>query len=203
MRRFDLIALDLGNVLSMVDEQPATLQLAEMCGRAEAEVFEAVFSPERKAVFEAGAESWEDHALRAIDSLKLQMTLEQFRSVYESVLTPNQAIFPLIDRLAASYRLALCSNTAAPHWNLERGRLPFGNRFDPAIVSYLVGAMKPDRRIYETLAREACVAPGRILFIDDRQDNVDGARLAGITAVRYTGLAQLEDDLSELGVLPC
>ncbi len=203
MRRFDLIALDLGNVLSMVDEQPATIQLAGMCSRTEEEVFDAVFSPERKAIFEAGGESWEDHAVRAIDSLKLQMTLEQFRGVYESVLTPNEAIFPLVDRLAASYRLALCSNTAAPHWDLERGRLPFGQLFDPAIVSYLAGAMKPDRRIYEALAREACVTPERILFIDDRQDNVDGARRAGITALRYTGLAKLEDDLQELGVLPC
>jgi FMN phosphatase YigB (HAD superfamily) len=38
--------------------------------------------------------------------------------------------------------------------------------------------------------------PERILFIDDRPENVTGAETAGLFAIRYTGEAALREELS-------
>ncbi len=44
------------------------------------------------------------------------------------------------------------------------------------------------------------VDPGRIVFVDDRQANVDGAVAAGMRAVRFQGAQQLEVALVEMGL---
>jgi HAD superfamily hydrolase (TIGR01509 family) len=46
---------------------------------------------------------------------------------------------------------------------------------DATILSYQVGAMKPSPEIYEVAETAAGVPPNQILFIDDKQENVDAA----------------------------
>jgi FMN phosphatase YigB (HAD superfamily) len=40
----------------------------------------------------------------------------------------------------------------------------------------------------------------RILFIDDRAENVAGATAAGIKAIRFEGAVALRQDLASMGV---
>jgi len=82
-----------------------------------------------------------------------------------------------------------------------RERFEFFGWFDGVLVSGQVGLIKPDRRIYELLCSTFAIEPGNALFIDDRQDNVDGARAAGMDAVRFSSPEQLRSDLRERGVL--
>lgn len=198
---FDLVALDLGNVLSLVDESVGARELARLSGRPEQEVFAAVFAPGRKVRLETGRQTFDDFAAGCGERLGVTIPAGWFRAIYESVLTPNAAIFPLAERLLARRRVGLCSNTSAAHWELERRRLPFAGRLDPVIVSYEVGVMKPEAGIFHALASKARVSPQRVLFVDDRPENVDGAKRAGLQAVQFTGVARLERDLKELGVL--
>lgn len=195
------IALDLGNVLSLVDEGVGAREFSRLSGRPEREAFDEVFAPVRKVPIETGRQRFEDFSRECCDRLGVKMTLARFRKVYESVLTPNTAIFPLVERLLGAYRVGLCSNTSSVHWELERRRLPFGRRFDPAIVSYRVGVMKPEPGIFEALARQAGVDAARILFVDDRTENVDGARRAGLQAIEFRSVAGLEADLKRLRVI--
>jgi HAD superfamily hydrolase (TIGR01509 family) len=105
----------------------------------------------------------------------------------------------LVDEMLAQVRCAVASNTSEPHWSFERSRLPFGTRLQPEVVSYRVGAMKPDALFFEALCDMSGVAPERIVFTDDREDNVAGAARLGITALLYRGHEQLRRDLRSLG----
>lgn len=195
------IALDLGNVLSLVDEGVGAREFARLSGRPQREAFDAVFAPARKIPIETGRQTFEDFSRECCERLGVKIAVARFREVYESVLTPNTAIFPLVERLMRSHRVGLCSNTSSVHWELERRRLPFGRRFDPAVVSYEVGVMKPEPGIFEALARQAGVDAGRILFVDDRAENVDGAERAGLRALEFKSVAGLEADLKRLHVI--
>ncbi|MFI6905034.1 HAD family hydrolase [Nonomuraea sp. NPDC050394] len=62
---------------------------------------------------------------------------------------------------------------------------------DAVVSSAKVGHAKPGRRIYEIAAEQAGVAPERCLFIDDRLENVEGARAIGMTGIHYRGIADL------------
>jgi putative hydrolase of the HAD superfamily len=197
----ELIAFDLGNVLFMVDETNPTAALARLCGRPEAEVFDAVFSPARKALFEGGPQKWEEHVAQAVASLGLSLSEEEFTRTYTTALTPNLPMFPIVERLARRYRLAVASNTSRPHWEFMRAALPCRDLIDPAIISCEVGAMKPDRRFYEALIERSCVPAGRILFIDDRIENVGGASDAGLRAIQFKGVSELNAQLADAGLV--
>ncbi|WP_157246188.1 HAD family hydrolase [Nonomuraea typhae] len=62
---------------------------------------------------------------------------------------------------------------------------------DAVVSSAKVGVAKPDRRIYEIGAELAGVAPERCVFIDDRLENVEGARALGMTGIHYRAVADL------------
>jgi FMN phosphatase YigB (HAD superfamily) len=42
--------------------------------------------------------------------------------------------------------------------------------------------------------------PAQLLFIDDRQPNVEGAAAEGVRALRFTSSQQLEQDLRAAGL---
>lgn len=70
-------------------------------------------------------------------------------------------------------------------------RLGLGSRFDRLFFSCHIGTKKPDRAFFDHVASEIGVSPSEILFFDDRDSNVKGARDAGWRAERY----ELGDDL--------
>ena len=68
------------------------------------------------------------------------------------------------------------------------------------MFSCSVGVAKPDPRIYRIAAERLGVEPGECLFVDDQPPFVEGARAAGMDAVRLGGeIERLEDvlDLAE------
>jgi putative hydrolase of the HAD superfamily len=60
--------------------------------------------------------------------------------------------------------------------------------------------MKPDPRIFRLAIEKAGVAPEKIFFADDRIENVEGARLAGIEAIQFKSEKQLRQELNDRGI---
>lgn len=56
---------------------------------------------------------------------------------------------------------------------------PFLREFDLRFISGHMGVIKPDAEIYARLERESGVAPARLLFADDRIDNIRAAEARG------------------------
>jgi len=82
-----------------------------------------------------------------------------------------------------------------------RERFDFFDWFEGILVSGRVGVIKPDRRIYTLFYSTLAIDPSEALFIDDRQDNVDGAKAAGMDAVQFSSPERLRTDLRERGIL--
>ena len=57
--------------------------------------------------------------------------------------------------------------------------------FDGVVVSADVHTVKPDIRIYKHLLEKYSLKAEECLFIDDRADNVEGAKKAGMNAAQY------------------
>ena len=64
-----------------------------------------------------------------------------------------------------------------------------------------MGLRKPDPASYRRALDILGCAPGRVLFIDDREENVVGGLAEGINAIRFTGADALRGELERLGVL--
>ncbi len=196
-----LVAFDLGNVLCTVDETPASKQLAELCDKRWEDVHEIVFGQDQKQKFERCTLTFDEHAIRAIAFLGIDMPLDEFTRIYDSVLIPSESMFPLVARIAKSHRIALVSNTSEPHWKSAEQFLPFSSNLDPVIVSYEVGSMKPEPAFYDSLLTKSNVAKEEILFIDDLSVNIEAAQDSGMIAHQFTSQIELEKTLTELGVI--
>ena len=97
-----------------------------------------------------------------------------------------RGVFPaareLVDGLRGRVEVGCLSNSNALHWPRFLGEMGLEDAFDHHFSSHELGALKPDREIFDVVARRLGRAPGKILFLDDNQLNVDGAREAGFHA---------------------
>jgi putative hydrolase of the HAD superfamily len=119
----------------------------------------------------------------------------------QSVPLPNGGL-SILQELAASGKWMLgCLNNEAREPNEYRLRqFALHEAFDVAFSSCYVGLRKPQPAMYQR-ALDILGKPGdRVLFIDDRQENVTAAQAAGIKAIRFDGAGQLRRDLETLGV---
>lgn len=109
----------------------------------------------------------------------------------------------LVERLArAGNRLGLLSNTNPRDWEfMSRGQYPFlAQHFQHAVLSFEVGAMKPEAAIYAAAVERAGMPAGEVFFVDDMPENVAGARAAGLDAVLFTSAEDLKQELRQRGV---
>lgn len=72
--------------------------------------------------------------------------------------------------------------------------------FDVVFCSAEIGIAKPDVAIFTHAATVLGVAPEECFFTDDRPENVEGARLAGMHAEVFAGREPLARALADLGV---
>ena len=71
---------------------------------------------------------------------------------------------------------------------------------DHVVVSGEVGAAKPDPAAYRAVIERAGVPPERLVFVDDKQVNVDAAAALGMDAIRFRTAAELRATLRERGL---
>lgn len=115
---------------------------------------------------------------------------------------PNGALQILAELTASNLCMIGCLNNEARETNEYRFN-KFGLRkyFRVAFSSCYVGLRKPGLAIYRRAIDILGCAPERILFIDDRAENVDGGLAAGMKAIRFAGDSELREELTDLGVL--
>ena len=94
---------------------------------------------------------------------------------------------------AAGVTLACLSNDVSEWSLLLRGRFGLDRYIRTWVISGDIRVRKPDPRAFDALARALCVAPGDILFVDDRARNVQAARAAGLDAVLYEPTGSVVD----------
>jgi HAD superfamily hydrolase (TIGR01509 family) len=90
-----------------------------------------------------------------------------------------------LKRLAPRYPLYILTNTNPEHeviWaQTHRELLSY---FKTIFVSSRMGCRKPDAATYQKVARSIGLPCARILFFDDAAENIQGARIAGMHAIR-------------------
>ena len=99
---------------------------------------------------------------------------------------------------AARVPLALLSNMPREVRDGLRPTIEQAAPFAHTVFSCDVGVVKPDAAIYAHTASLLDVPAHHILFVDDRIENVEGARGSGMAAVHVTGLADLEREVGPL-----
>ncbi len=84
------------------------------------------------------------------------------------------------------YQTYVLSNAAADEFYRYFPKFSPLEAFEGVMISSDVHLIKPDVRIYECLLEKYQLNPEECLFLDDREDNVEGARKAGMQSMVFT-----------------
>jgi len=196
-----VVLFDLGGVLVELSGIPT--MLAWMQNRVSAEELMRMWlaSPTVRA-FETGKLAPEMFADQLIVELALPVARE--RLLHEVSLWP-QGRFPgaldLVGRIPRRYRRATLSNTNMLHWPKLMNEMRLNGVFDHHFASHLTGKIKPDEEAFHHVTQTLDCRADEVLFLDDNQLNIDGAKRAGMNAVQVKGVAQAEQVLVEAGII--
>lgn len=170
-----------------------------------ASVFES-FTPESDwALFDLGR--LDEAALAERIARRLSLQADDVRRLVDAIpphLVPIEPMVALARRLkAAGHRMFFLSNMPAPYAAaLQAANAFIGEVFDDGIFSAHVGLMKPQPAIFDAAGTRFALQPSATLFIDDHRGNVEAARSAGWSAIRYADPAQCEAEVLAAGWLP-
>ena len=135
--------------------------------------------------YEIGKLSSEQFRNLIREKFNLQISDNEFDRCWNSLLItlPKERI-KILQNLKKKYQIFLLSNTNEIHvqyfskqdyWN--------NNLFDKIYYSHIVGIRKPNVGIYEKIITENNLIPSEVLFFDDREENINAAKLLGIKTV--------------------
>ena len=191
------VVLDIGSVLEVIDDSvfPAPFELRHgLAPGASGAISDFAGDPGIGELTEA--------EVRAHVQLHLALSDEQadeymrdFWTWYCGTL--DQELFDWFAAQRGRFRTGIVSNSGPGAREAERHH-GFEAITDDIVYSHEVGLAKPDPEIYALAARRLGVEPQEIVFLDDSQRCVDGARAAGWHAVLHVDTATSITELEAL-----
>ncbi len=117
----------------------------------------------------------------------LDLSEEQLEAAWCSMLGEEiRGMAQLVDdAVTAGVEPVFLSDVSAFHYGLVSRKLSFMDRMAGAVLSYEVGALKPDPAMFETMEQRFCDGGVPTLYVDDRADCVEAARARGWQAYRF------------------
>lgn len=98
------------------------------------------------------------------------------------------------------YKTLICSNNFPARINGLDKRFDFLKDFDVAVFSHQVGFTKPTKEIFQELINKSALKPEEIVFSDDDESKMTGAKELGINTFLFTDFDGFLENLKELGV---
>jgi len=189
----EFVYFDLGNVLVSFDPAIACRNLQTRFGVPAETADRQIYASGLHDEYEHGritCRQYADQARQRLGRDESDMSDASFLDAISDMFTPIEIMPDVVaDTRRRLGRVGLLSNTCHAHWHwIRRQRWPISSCvFDATVLSYEIGSMKPDAAIYHAASRAAGVSPERILFLDDKPDNVHAARRFGWNAEACVG----------------
>jgi HAD superfamily hydrolase (TIGR01509 family) len=172
-----IVAFDLGKVLVDFDYSINARQIAARGTMPEEEIRKFIDHSPLLFQLETGRMTNEQFYEEVSQVTGFRGTMAEFSQYFADIFWPIEPMVAWSERLRArgipTYIFSNTNGLAVTH---IRRRFPFFSSFTGYIYSYEVGAMKPDPKMYEALERLAGKQGPEILYLDDRQENIEAGQ---------------------------
>ena len=112
----------------------------------------------------------------------------------------NRPLAEYFRRLRPSFKTGILSNSFVGAREREQDAYGFEDICDAIVYSHEVGHLKPEPTPYRIVCERLGVGPADVLFVDDVQANVAGARAMGMRAITFLhtrqAISEIEAQLS-------
>lgn len=194
------IFFDLGNVLIFFSHQKMCEQVAAYCDldlNFVKTMLDQYGDPHERG--HINSQTLFDECSRLSQKkLNFEMLMNSLSDIFE----PNDPVISIAHELKRKgHRLFLLSNTCDAHFNFALSQFPFLKSFDGYVLSYEVGARKPEKKIYEKALEIAGCRKDECFYTDDILPYVETARSLEIDAEQYKTPHDLVDHLTSRKIL--
>jgi FMN phosphatase YigB (HAD superfamily) len=126
----------------------------------------------------------------------------ELAQLWASAFTPDAQVLAVVDDVAPGVTRSLLTNNDA----LLRDALPLvlptvHARIAIPLFSATIRVTKPSPAAFAAALAVLGAAPADVLFVDDSESNIDGARRMGIATIHFTSAESLRSELTGAGVL--
>lgn len=192
---------DIGNVLLFFDHNRGMKQVADLCAVDPGVIYELVMQEGLGEQYETGKISSEEACERILSVAKARPPAQAIIDAWCRIFKPNEPLFDVMHQLKGQgIRLILLSNIGDSYYRYITKTYPVFDCFDDAVLSYRVGAMKPDKKIFQAALDATSSLPEECFYLDDIQEFVDVAKEMGIDAEQYVDTPTLLKQLQERGL---
>lgn len=107
----------------------------------------------------------------------------------------NRPLADYFRRLRPRFKTGILSNSFVGAREREQDAYGLQDMCDTIVYSHEVGHLKPAPAAYRIVCERLGVVPGEVLFLDDVQANVEGARAVGMRAISFSDTKQAISDI--------
>lgn len=193
------IVFDIGKVLAYFEPEKYVDSL-EYDKDTREKILSAVFYNPLWAEFDRGAMSTEEfeEAFVANAPEYEEQIRETFRNMGGTTEIMPYTMEWIKDLKSRGYQLYVISNYAEYMFEQTKHKLEFLSYLDGAVFSYQQKVIKPNRKIFETLLNQYHLKAEECVFIDDRPENVEGAKALGFYGIPFQNFEQASAKLNKL-----
>lgn len=198
------VIFDYGKVLSQPQHDSDIEAMATTCGLPR-QSFESLYWQYRPAYDEGhldGRGYWQAIAEQSNQTFAEDKLLTLIKLDGESWSRPNEPTLQWAEELRKHGLLTPILSNMPYDVGKYVKRCTWISDFKPSIYSCDIGCMKPDRAIYEHCLKLLRLPAEQTLFLDDREENVEGARQLGIHSVCFATLEQATKETADKFALP-
>ncbi len=186
---YKAVIFDFGNVLCGVERGNFVRKAARHARAMDAEaLLNALWGTELEYEFETGKFDSHEYFRRvqALADLDPAYSYEQFVEDYKSIIVPNpDGECGLETAAGLGVRMFVLSNTSFLHASVIFDNEVLGTYPELYMLSYKLGVMKPDLRIWKRLLEYTRLEPADCLYVDDIEEYCEAARSLGMSAFCY------------------
>jgi putative hydrolase of the HAD superfamily len=196
MAKYSVIVFDLGKVLVDYDYSPAIGKLNRIqpgLGDSFSKLYTEDYELHRK--YERGEIHTEAFLDIMLERANHKLNGKQFCRLFSDVFVLNQKVIDLLPILKKNYQLVLLSNTSIMHRKYGWGSYDFLKYFSKLVLSYEVGACKPEKKIYQAVEEFTKEPSAKHLYIDDVKEYVNGAKKLGWDGILFKNYEELIKEL--------
>ncbi len=192
------IIFDLGGVVINFNNTPYYKYLSKEGGlslKTIRHVIEDVTLPD----FEKGKITLQQFEKNTAIKLGMKQNRIRWLEFYKETVMFNYDVIELITTLHKEYITGYLSNVDISRY-LYTIKIMNMDLFDFKFASCYIKLRKPDIKIYKKVIKELKLPSKEIIFIDDREENVNSAIKAGINGIHFKDRRTLDIELSKLGL---
>lgn len=191
---------DLGGVIFGISLKPIIKSWAESAGVPPQKIAEKFKADSHYERFETGEISPDEYRAYVCRVHGIQLSDEDFdrgwNDIYLDVIPGMESI---LEELQKHLRLVVLTNTNQIHASEWRKRYrDILTYFEKVFASHEIGARKPNSEAFQIVLDHLNIEPDKVVFIDDRVENVRGAESVGLRGILTPTPAQVVEKLQPL-----